>query len=63
MALPANHPNVVGRPLTRPSMDRQLGILTKQGQTLRPAAAMFHEHLYAALKSNRFKSKMPSLQT
>lgn len=57
MALPANHPNVVGRPLTRPSMDRQLGLLTKQGQTLRPAAAMFHEHLYAALTSNRLKSK------
>jgi DNA-binding transcriptional LysR family regulator len=52
-ALPANHPLVVGLPLRKPTISRSLGLLRKQGSTLRPAAAMFHEHLHAALRKRR----------
>jgi len=52
-ALPANHPSVVGLPLRKPTISRSLGLLRKQGSTLRPAAAMFHEHLHAALRKRR----------
>ena len=52
-ALPANHPTVVGLPLRKPTISRSLGLLRKQGSTLRPAAAIFHEHLYAALRKRR----------
>jgi DNA-binding transcriptional LysR family regulator len=52
-ALPANHPLVIGLPLRKPTISRSLGLLRKQGSTLRPAAAMFHEHLRAALRKRR----------
>jgi DNA-binding transcriptional LysR family regulator len=52
-ALPANHPVVVGLPLRKPAISRSLGLLRKQGSALRPAAAMFHEHLRAALSKRR----------
>jgi len=43
----------VGLPLRRPTISRSLGLLQKQGSVLRPAAAMFHEHLQAALRKRR----------
>jgi DNA-binding transcriptional LysR family regulator len=53
-ALPVNHPVVLGLPLKNPSISRSLGLLRKQGTTLRPAAAMFHEHLFDALTKRKF---------
>jgi DNA-binding transcriptional LysR family regulator len=53
MALPANHPSVVGLMLRKPTISRSLGLLSKQGATLRPAAAMFHEHLSQALRRRK----------
>ncbi len=53
MALPANHPTVVGLMLRKPTISRSLGLLSKQGATLRPAAAMFHEHLSQALRRRK----------
>lgn len=58
MALPANHGAVIGLPLKNPTISRSLGLLTRQGLALRPAAAMFHEHLSAALRRRR-----PALET
>jgi len=55
-ALPSNHPTVVGLPLRKPTISRSLGLLRKQGSVLRPAAAMFHEHLHAALRKRRLLS-------
>jgi len=52
-SLPANHPSVIGLPLRKPGISRSLGLLRKQGSTLRPAAAMFHEHLVGALRKRR----------
>ncbi len=52
-ALPANHPSVVRLPLRKPTISRSLGLLRKQGSTLRPAAARYHEHLHAALRKRR----------
>lgn len=53
MALPANHHGVVGVPLKNPAISRSLGLLTRQGAPLRPAAAMFHAHLSEALRGRR----------
>ncbi len=53
MALPAKHSAVIGLPLKNPTLSRSLGLLTRQGVALRPAAAMFHEHLSAALRRRR----------
>ncbi len=53
MALPANHGVVIGLPLKTPTISRSLGLLTRQGVALRPAAAMFHEHLSTALRRRR----------
>lgn len=53
MALPANHGVVVGLPLKNPTISRSLGLLTRHGTPLRPAAAMFHEHLSEALRRRR----------
>jgi DNA-binding transcriptional LysR family regulator len=53
MALPAKHSAVVGLPLKNPTISRSLGLLTRQGTTLRPAAAMFHAHLSEALRQRR----------
>jgi DNA-binding transcriptional LysR family regulator len=52
-ALPTNHPVVIGLPLKNPSIARSLGLLRKQGATLRPAAAMFHDHLFEALQKRK----------
>ncbi len=53
MALPADHHGVVGLPLKSPAISRSLGLLTRQGTPLRPAAAMFHAHLSGALRQGR----------
>lgn len=53
MALPANHSVVIGLPLKNPTISRSLGLLTRQGLSLRPAAAMFHEHLSVAFRRRR----------
>jgi DNA-binding transcriptional LysR family regulator len=53
MALPNNHPSVVGLMLRQPSISRNLGLLSKQGTALRPAAAMFHDHLFRALRKGK----------
>lgn len=52
-ALPTNHPAVIGLPLKNPTISRSLGLLKKQGATLRPAAAMFHDHLFGALRQRK----------
>lgn len=52
-ALPVNHPDVIGLPLKNPTISRSLGLLRKQGSTLRPAAAMFHDHLFEALRKRK----------
>ncbi len=51
MALPPTHPTVVGLPLREPDTVRSLGLLTRIGASLRPAAEMFHQHLRTALKT------------
>jgi DNA-binding transcriptional LysR family regulator len=51
MALPVTHPSVVGLTLRQPSTERSLGLLTRVGVTLRPAADIFHQHLRTALKT------------
>jgi len=56
-ALPAQPSQVVGLPLRNPAISRRLGLLRKQGTALRPAAAMFHEHLTDALRQRRFPSR------
>ena len=53
MALPVNHAAVIGLPLRQPTISRSLGLLRKQGAALRPAAAMFHEHLSSALRRKK----------
>ena len=55
-ALPTNRSSVVGLPLRKPSISRRLGLLRKQGSSLRPAAAMFHEYLFEVLR----KRKLPT---
>jgi len=53
MALPADHGVVIGLPLKNPTISRSLGLLTRHGTPLRPAAAMFHQHLSEALRRGR----------
>lgn len=45
MALPLGHATMVGIPLKNPVISRHLGLLTRQGAAMRPAAAIFHEYL------------------
>lgn len=56
-ALPANHPDVIGLPLKNPVISRSLGLLRKHGSTLRPAAAMFHDHLFEALRKRKINGR------
>ncbi|WP_298599763.1 LysR substrate-binding domain-containing protein, partial [uncultured Limnohabitans sp.] len=56
-ALPTNHPAVIGLPLKSPTISRSLGLLRKQGSTLRPAAAMFHDHLFEALRKRKITGR------
>ncbi len=52
MALAASHPTLIGLPLRQPRIVRKLGLLTRHGVKLRPAADMFHQHLRTALKTS-----------
>ncbi len=51
MALPQSHASVIGLKLGQPSTERSLGLLTRVGGNLRPAAEIFHQHLRTALKA------------
>lgn len=53
MALSATHPSVLGISLRQPQIARRLGLLTRNGAGLRPAAEMFHQHLRTALKTRK----------
>jgi DNA-binding transcriptional LysR family regulator len=50
MALPVGHATMVGVPLNNPVISRHLGLLTRQGSGLRPAAAIFHEYLFEDIR-------------
>ncbi len=53
MALPARHPTLMGVALNEPAPSRVLGLITRHGATLRPAAEIFHGYLRAALKARK----------
>jgi DNA-binding transcriptional LysR family regulator len=53
MALPVSHPTMVGIALRDPASSRTLGLITRHGATLRPAAEIFHTHLRTALKARK----------
>ena len=53
MALPAGHPTLVALALRAPATTRVLGLITRHGATLRPAADVFHHHLRAALRARK----------
>jgi DNA-binding transcriptional LysR family regulator len=49
MALAGTHSTLVGLPLRQPQTVRRVGLLTRHGAKLRPAAEMFRQHLRTAL--------------
>ncbi|MBL8379065.1 MAG: LysR family transcriptional regulator [Burkholderiales bacterium] len=52
LAMPsAVHPSLIAIKLTDPAVRRTLGIMTRHGATLHPAAAILHSHLRAAFRS------------
>ncbi|OOG45377.1 LysR family transcriptional regulator [Polaromonas sp. A23] len=53
LALPKQHPSIVGVALTAPAVSRVLGLATLRGTTLRAPAKMFHDYLHTALKDRR----------
>lgn len=53
MALAATHASLVGLPLRQPETMRSVGLLTRHGVRLRPAAEMFHQHLRTALQTRK----------
>ena len=53
MALPARHPTLTGVALRDPATSRTLGLITRHGATLRPAAEIFHGYLRAALQARK----------
>lgn len=53
MALPEQHPSLVGVALREPRIVRELGFLTKHGVTLRPAAQSFYQHLRNVFKRSK----------
>jgi DNA-binding transcriptional LysR family regulator len=53
MALPAKHPTMTGILLREPASSRTLGLITRHGSALRPAAEIFHSHLRAALRARK----------
>ena len=53
MALPAAHPSMIGVTLREPASSRTLGLVTRHGVALRPAAEIFHSHLRAALRARK----------
>lgn len=57
MALPATHATLTGIALRHPAADRVLGLITRHGSALRPAADVFHAHLRSALSPLRRGAK------
>ena len=57
MALPSAHATLTGISLRRPSADRVLGLVTRHGSALRPAAEVFHGHLRTALSAVKRKTR------
>ena len=53
MALPPGHPSVMSITLRAPATSRTLGLITRHGAALRPAAAIFHGHLRSALRARK----------
>ena len=53
MALSTTHATLLGLPLRQPQTVRRLGLLSRHGVSLRPAAEMFHQHLRTALKTRK----------
>jgi DNA-binding transcriptional LysR family regulator len=53
LALPANHPTLVGVALRQPAVSRQLGLATLRGATLSAPSQVFYEHLRAALQAKK----------
>ena len=53
MAVSPHHAALTGVPLRNPTVSRSLGLITRHGATLRPAAEMFRDTLRAALKSRK----------
>jgi len=53
MALSTTHATLVGLPLRQPQTMRKIGLLTRHGVKLRPAADLFHQHLRTALKTRK----------
>jgi DNA-binding transcriptional LysR family regulator len=52
LALSENtYPTVIGLTLTRPTINRTLGLIAKKGRSLQPAAAALYELLKNPLKS------------
>ena len=53
MALPPGHPTLTSLALRAPATHRTLGLITRHGSTLRPAAEIFHGHLRKALRARK----------
>lgn len=53
MAVSPRHSSLVGVPLRQPAVSRDLGLITRHGEGLRPAAEAFRESLRASLKARR----------
>jgi DNA-binding transcriptional LysR family regulator len=53
LALPSNHPTLVGVSLRQPAVSRQLGLTTLHGATLSAPSQVFYEHLHAALQAKK----------
>ena len=50
LALPPDHPALIGVALRKPEVARVLGLATRRGASLRAPAAMFHDYLREALR-------------
>ena len=60
MALTTPPPPGVGLPLRQPQTSRRIGLLTRHGVSLRPAAEMFHQRLRTALKTRKSAAPDPA---
>lgn len=60
MALRPGHPVLTSLTLRAPATQRTLGLITRHGSTLRPAAQIFHEHLRRALRARKTGLKTAS---
>ena len=60
MALSTTHATLLGLPLRQPQTVRRVGLLSRHGVSLRPAAEMFHQHLRTALEARKSATVDPS---